>query len=106
MNDITDKEKSAICIKCQACCKQVYFKLHPSDLSGIGFYRIRGLDVRIHAGHAYIIIPQVCQHLTKRGCGIYAMRPASCILFDGRRDPLLPEICKWPVITKEEEERT
>ena len=102
MVDITDKEKSAICIKCQACCKWVYFPLHPMMGDGLSFFINRGLDVRLHGGTAYVIIPQICQHLTKAGCGIYAMRPRACRTFDGRNDKFMPEMCKWPALTKEE----
>lgn len=98
--DISDKEKSRICLSCMKCCKKVYFRLHPTDYSGIQFYITRGLDVRFFESYVYIVVDQTCQHLTDKGCDIYETRPYSCKIFDGRLDPILPDLCEWPRVIK------
>ena len=95
-NGINTKESSRICISCQWCCKTVYIPIHPFEYPGLQFYVTRGIEIAWHNGHAYAILPQTCQHLTRKGCGIYSSRPDSCRLYDGRSDWFHPEACMLP----------
>lgn len=40
-------------------------------------------------------VPRTCLHLSPAGCNIYDLRPKTCRDYDGRKDILLKDICKW-----------
>ena len=91
-------EKQEVCIKCQACCKQVHIRIRSYE--EYSFLQTRGLDVRTYYGPMrtqlyWLILPQTCKWLKDDGCSIYKFRPHSCRVYDGRKDPFLKDICKW-----------
>jgi Fe-S-cluster containining protein len=96
-NDIiTDEEKSAICRKCQWCCKYVFLPLAEGP-NYIPFYRdVRGMEIKFHKFKPWLIVNDPCQHLTKEGCKIYKNRPDACKNFDGRTMIFHSEECRWP----------
>jgi len=88
-------ERQALCIKCQACCKELLFRIAP-DAENTEFYKARGLKILLHpAGQLFVAVPHVCAQLTKNGCKIYAKRPLACQVFDGRTNILTKDVCLW-----------
>lgn len=79
-------KKSELCIKCQACCKEV--GIHTpylyTDVVTAEFYTARGFRVTDNDGYIFLHLSMSCPHLTPAGCDIYENRPAVCIEFDGR----------------------
>ena len=96
--DISDDEKSKLCLECMACCKILTFPIH-YNLESTSFYLTRGL--RLHYEHRYdmfvVEIPHVCPQLDEEhGCKLYKDRPDACKQFDGRNYAATEGVCKWP----------
>jgi hypothetical protein len=89
-----------ICIECQECCKWVTFTINfnhqPTKNGLVEYYEARGLKVVQHSFSIEVMIPTHCQQLSIFGCGIYESRPVRCRHYDGRKDPLLKDLCQWP----------
>ena len=98
MSDIGKEALGEICIACQACCKVLYFPINvPAvGLEGLKLYATRGVDLRTINGLTVAVVEQRCRHLTNNGCSVYEFRPHACMVFDGRVDPFLGGMCKWP----------
>jgi len=99
---LTPEEKSALCLKCQYCCKVAFIPVNPH--SGlVSFYRdVRGIEVRFTEGlNPWFVVNQPCQHLTPKGCRIYDKRPVDCKFFDGREMLFNREKCLWYQVEQE-----
>ena len=88
-------KKKKLCLKCQACCKVLYIPTSFPRKEDLEFYKARGVTFGNIKGVLHAIIPSVCPQLTKEGCSIYDKRPEACMYYDGRKDPLLKDICLW-----------
>lgn len=96
---LNKSKKEKLCIRCQACCKLLYIPttqpLIKEESDGSEFYKERGIKFCVLYGVLYAAIPSECPQLTKEGCKIYSRRPQSCQEYDGRKDPLMKDICLW-----------
>lgn len=79
------------------CCKYigVVSVVDPNNFFERQFYETRGFKTIIKDGHLIIILPNICPHLTEKGCDIYSNRPYYCRMYDGRNDPFLKDKCLW-----------
>jgi Fe-S-cluster containining protein len=91
------KKKSELCLKCLECCKVVMFRarLDPDNSRTQEFAYARGCSFLKMPDGPLVVIPFPCPNLTAEGCKIYENRPLACQTFDGRKDPLVGDKCKW-----------
>jgi len=73
--------------------------------NAVDFYNVRGAAVYETPTLPLVAFKLTCQHLTPRGCAIYADRPQACRDYDGRDDPVLDGECLWNGITEAEEDQ-
>jgi hypothetical protein len=97
---LSDEEKSALCLQCHACCKQLpmsikYDPESPAFQAISEFFTTHGCEAMMVHGVYVISVPHICQHLTESGCDIYESRPTVCRDYDGRKDPRLLNKCLW-----------
>lgn len=104
-------DKRRLCLECLECCRHLVFVVRPRPRVGqsLGdcveelerFYRVRGCEIRglknsWGGTETWLAdVPLPCPHLTPRGCDFYDERPEVCRLYDGRRDPVMRERCRW-----------
>lgn len=95
---ISKEELSKLCVKCQACCKEVAIhSQYPYTQAVAEFYEARGFRVYNESGMAVIHLDYPCPKLTPLGCSIYETRPEVCKEFDGRLHFAGGEgKCLWP----------
>ena len=94
MPDLSDERKSELCLRCLECCKVLTFGfLYNEEMEG--FYRTRGCLTHKVEDMLFVEVDSWCQHLSFLGCTIYAERPESCRVYDGRRHPVLKDRCLW-----------
>jgi Fe-S-cluster containining protein len=101
----TEKKKQELCIACQECCKcaaiNIGYVPHANLKDLEEFYETRGFrlvpNLSVSAIQYLVVIPNArCKYLDdKRGCTIYPKRPLACKLYDGTRDPVVGNKCKW-----------
>jgi Fe-S-cluster containining protein len=93
---MTSEEKQELCKKCRMCCKKIAFIL-PLHSDVIHFYKTRGWSTLTLLGRNQVEVwkYETCPHLTENGCDIYKDRPVACIIYDGRKDPLVAKDCLW-----------
>jgi Fe-S-cluster containining protein len=91
------RKKSELCLKCMECCKVVMFRarLDPDNERTREFAHARGCSFLKMPDGPLVVIPFPCPNLTTEGCKIYEHRPVACQTFDGRKDPLVGDKCKW-----------
>jgi Fe-S-cluster containining protein len=100
----TSKQREKLCIECQLCCKLLAV---PSGFApdaqpeARAFFKVRGDATVIVNGILFVIVAKPCQHLTAFGCAIYHERPRPCREFNGLRDPIMRQHCKWKDINAE-----
>jgi len=97
---LTDEEKSALCMKCQACCKYIPITLPVTPGNDqyerlIEYFQKRGCEVAKRGDYTFVRIPSKCVHLGPEGCRIYEERPEMCRLIQGDTDPGFVDICLW-----------
>ena len=98
-----DQRKSQLCLSCLECCKWLRFDCAAKDAEQAEamrtFYTTRGCDVRLvkisEMTLVVVNVPIHCPHLTASGCNIYSRRPPACKNYDGRKDLMMQDICKW-----------
>jgi Fe-S-cluster containining protein len=96
-----DKLLNTLCIKCQKCCKVLWFIVHKPDeveeiQKLINFYQVRGFKTILSNEKFIVEFDQPCPHLTIDGCDIYSNRPEVCRNYDGRAD--FGNECLWSKI--------
>ena len=98
MQELSDEQKSELCMKCYWCCKVLYL---PVDMNIMaphwGEFAGRNLFIRPHfaSNTWWAILPLPCPNLTDKGCRIYKQRPDVCRNYDGRKDIFYPGKCLW-----------
>ena len=92
MENLTNQQKSKLCLKCQYCCTILAFPIHKREYD---FYLARGIEIKINQDGSYVIIPHKCQYLSDTGCTIYSLRQIECKLFDGSIDFTTKDKCLW-----------
>lgn len=98
-----EKRKSELCLSCMECCKWLRFDCMAKDKRQATlmaeFYKTRGCDVKLNKiSQMYTVIvnvPVKCPYLTEKGCSIYENRPNACRNYDGRKDVMIADKCKW-----------
>jgi len=106
--DVSDleKEKSRLCLSCLECCKWLRFDCGIEERfmgqveEMTAFYQMRGCRTRVvrDVKGVYllcVLIPQTCKYLTPKGCRIYPNRPDACKRYDGTKDIMMADLCKW-----------
>lgn len=96
--DISDEEKTKLCLQCKLCCKLLHFAI-PYDFNSSQFYLARGLRFSYEPklDSVMVEIPHVCPHLDEvTGCKIYEDRPDACKSFDCRDIEALKGRRLWP----------
>jgi Fe-S-cluster containining protein len=96
------KEKSDLCLNCLACCKKfgvpMSYETYASDKK---FYQFRSEKVipLIPGIAVLLVLNDTCKFLTDKGCSVYSDRPDACRIYDGRKDLIMREKCKWNCLT-------
>jgi Fe-S-cluster containining protein len=96
-------EKQRLCLECLECCHYLEFGINLPrwiDYGAIShFYETRGCKTKLVSKgklrEVFILVPYRCPHLSPTGCLIYKDRPEVCRKYDGRRDVMIAEKCKW-----------
>ncbi len=94
---LLEEQKSQLCLSCQACCKLSYVEVSQNlqNQPNLTFLSFKGFEFFTQGEHLFLILKKPCQHLTPKGCKVYAERPQACKGFDGRKDPLIAKQCLW-----------
>ena len=102
MEKVNLTKQQELCLSCMECCRWLTFITEvPKDKVNYmtPLYKMRDCKVTVmpRGGKAVVVIlvPKTCHHLSPIGCAIYQTRPQACRDYDGRRDPVLKDICKW-----------
>lgn len=92
---LTEDEKSALCIKCQVCCRYDLKKFDRPH-RGLTLQRAWGRILLSNGRDFMRISYDPCQHIKPLGCSIYNKRPELCREFmGGDRNKMLRPICLW-----------
>lgn len=101
-NKSIEARKQALCLSCMECCRWLTFvtEVATSKINYIApLYKMRDCKVSVlprgDKAIVVIFVPRACHHLSPAGCAIYQTRPPACRDYDGRKDPMLKDICKW-----------
>lgn len=99
-----DKKRQEACVSCLECCKWLRFDCGIKDESQLkemaDWYLMRGCRVRafLMSDKTWVLcvmVSQQCKHLAIGGCTVYKNRPDACARYDGLKDPMMKDICKW-----------
>lgn len=93
--DNLNKLREKACLSCLLCCSRTLMPVSLKNKEELAFYETKGFRFFVLWDRVFTVIHGKCPHLTKLGCKIYKNRPAGCVNYDGRMDPLMTKVCKW-----------
>ena len=102
--------KSELCLSCLECCKWLRFdcggRTEKEAKAMSNFYTVRGCQTKIVQLVDYyllvVLVPTICPFLSQKGCSRYDTRPPACRHYDGRKDIMISDVCKWKELGEED----